>query len=431
MFIQGQVQRLKGIYQEYPGHFWTLIGARFIDALGGALLFPFFTLYITSKFGVGMTQVGILFGVFTVSSIFGSTIGGALADRFGRKAMVIFGLIASATSALVMGFANSFQVFIGGALFVGLFASVGGPAGGAMIADLLPEEKRAQGYGVLRVMHNLAVTIGPAIGGFLATRSYLLLFIIDAVASLITALIVFVRIPETKPEATKEKPVETMSQTMRGYGKVVQDRRYMIFLLAHMLMAVVYMQMNGTLAVYLRDFHRVPAQGFGYILTLNAGMVVLFQFAITRKIEGRPPFLMMTLGTLLYVVGFSMYGFVSVYALFLVAMAIITMGEMLTAPVGQALAAQMAPDDMRGRYMAFYGFSWSLPNAVGFYLAGLILDNYDPRILWYAAGLVGLIATASFLAMHLQKQREDRVQARLPRLAKDELGAKVSMASET
>lgn len=413
MPIVERLDSVRSMYQEYPRHFWSLVGARFIDSLGGALLFPFFTLYITSKFGVGMTQVGILFGIFTLANIIGSTVGGALADRFGRRGLVILGLVLSAGITLMMGLIDDVNLFFGAALVVGAFANIGGPAAQAMVADILPEEKRAQGFGIFRVMHNLAVTIGPAIGGFIASRSYLALFVIDAIASVITAGLVYRLIPETKPERAPDAPPESTMQTFSGYFKVLRDSRYMIFLFASMLMVLVYIQMNGTLAVYLRDFHGVPEQGFGSILSLNAGMVVLFQFAITRRMEGKPPFLMMTLGTLLYAIGFSMYGFAGAFGLFMVAMVVITIGEMVTVPIGQALVARMAPDAMRARYMAFYGFSWMIPNALGFYLAGLIIDNLDPRWVWYACGLVGLLAGGIFFTMHVHERTtaEDAVPA--------------------
>ncbi|MEE8122410.1 MAG: MFS transporter, partial [Anaerolineales bacterium] len=135
-------------------------------------------------------------------------------------------------------------------------------------------------------------------------------------------------------------------------------------------------------------------------------MVVLFQFPITRVIEKLPPMRMMALGSALYAVGFAMYGFVSTYTLFLLAMGIITIGEMLVAPVGQALIARFAPEDMRGRYMAIAGFSYGIPYAVGPLFAGLILDNADPRLLWWAAGIVGMMAVSMFLWLHRKLQAE-------------------------
>jgi len=394
------IRKIQKIYNEYPRNFWVVIGALFIDRLGGALVFPFIALFITAKFEVGMTEVGQLFAVFAIASVFGSMVGGAFTDKFGHKSVIIFGLVASALSALGFGIAEDLNVIYFVGMVIGLFANVGGPAQQAMIADLLTEEKRAEGFGLLRIFANLAVTIGPAIGGILATYSYLWLFLIDAIASIITALIVLFAIPETKPEAPSDKPSESILQTLGGYFKVARDSLFMAFILASMLMISVYMQMNTTLPVYLRDVHSIPGQGYGYIISLNAGMVVLFQFWITRRIKHVPPMIVMALGTLLYAIGFSMYGFVSGYALFMLAMVIITVGEMFVVPVGQALVANFAPEDMRGRYMAMYGFSWTIPMAFGPWAAGLIMDNYNPDWVWYACGVISMLAIASYLFLH-------------------------------
>lgn len=400
-FVRRERNRLRIIYDDYPRQFWVLVLGTFVDRIGGALLWPFFTLYITRKFGVGMTQVGVMFGLFSLSSIVGSTLGGALTDYLGRKSMLIFGLVASASASLVMGVVDSLDLFMAAAIFVGLLADVGGPAQQAMVADLLPEDQRAQGFGILRVVANLAVTIGPAIGGLLAARSYLILFVCDAITSLITAGIALLVIRETKPMSrSQEESRPGIWQTFRGYGAVAHDVTYMIYLGACTLMVIVYMQMNTTLSVYLRDTHGVPVQGFGYILSLNAAMVVLFQFYVTQRLRGQPPLRLMTVGTILYAIGFSMYGFVWSYSAFLLAMVIITIGEMVVVPVSQAFVAQLAPEDMRGRYMAFFGFSWIIPGMVGPLLAGLIMDNTDPRWVWYAAGMLGLVAAAVFAALH-------------------------------
>jgi len=157
--------------------------------------------------------------------------------------------------------------------------------------------------------------------------------------------------------------------------------------------------------VYLRDIHGVTEQYYGYILSLNALMVVLFQFPITRWISKYRPLVVMAVGTLFYAIGFAMYGFVSLYVLFLVAIAIITIGEMLVSPVGQALVAQFAPEDMRGRYMAVYGFSWVIPTAIGPLLAGLIMDNVDPHWVWYSAGILGILAAGAYYLLELRVTR--------------------------
>jgi len=406
-----QLEKARGVYNEYPRTFWTLVAITFIDRVGGAMIFPFFALYLTKKFGVGMPEVGVLFAVFSLSGFISSTIGGALTARMGRKGIMIFSLIASSFSAVAMGLVGSFSAFFVLALTVGILSDVAGPAQNAMVADILPEKQRAQGYGIIRVAFNLSVTIGPVIGGLLATRSYLSLFIADAIISLITATLVWRFMPETKPVAQEDAPQESMAGTFGGYFRVLRDLPFVMFIGACMLMTLVYLNLNTTLGVFLRDVHGIPESGYGYIISLNAAMVVLFQFWITRRIEKLPAMLMMAFGTALYAIGFAMYGFVSTYFMFMVAMVIITIGEMVVAPVGQALVAKFAPEEMRGRYMAVFGFSWGIPFAFGPYLAGQILDNYDPRILWYAAGIIGTLAVMGFLGLHRHiEAREDSSQ---------------------
>lgn len=390
----------KNTYNEYPRNFWVLVSAAFVDRVGGTLIFPFFALYITQKFDVGMTQAGVLIGIFSFSGLIGNMLGGALTDRFGRKIMVLFGLVFSAISSVSMGLVNDLSVFYVLAVVVGLLSDIAGPAWQAMVADILPEEKRADGFGVMRVVANMAWIVGPTIGGFMAARSYMLLFVMDAVASLITAAIVYRFIPETKPEVAEAK-AESILGTFAGYGKVFADRLFIAYILVSMLMLVVYIQMYNTLSVYLRDVHGVSPQGYGFVLTMSAVTVILFQFWVTRRVKKYPPMLMMALGSAFYLVGFSMYGFVTAYALFIAAMVLITVGEMIVMPVGQALAANFAPADKRGRYMALFSLAWALPATFGPALAGIIMDNYNPNWVWYVAGIISALAISGFLWLHL------------------------------
>ncbi|NDJ75580.1 MAG: MFS transporter [Chloroflexi bacterium] len=402
MNLRKRRQKIRAIYEEYPQQFWLLVGVTFIDMVGNALIFPFFALFITDRFDVGMAQVGIIFAIFAGSGLVGSTVGGALADKMGRKAIVLFALVMSALGNLVIVTITNFQVFYLIGALLGMLGSIGGPARQAMVADLLPEEKRAEGFGIFRISFNLAVVFGPLIGGLLAGISYTLIFIVDAITSIVTATILFFVLKETRPEAAEENAGESLVQTFRGYGQVLRDMPFMTFVLLGMLVHLVYVQMNTTLPVYLRDMHGVPPQGYGIILSMNAAMVVFFQLGFTRHLRqrGYPYMLVLAAGSFLYAIGFGMYGFVSVFVLFMVAMVIITIGEMLVVPVGQAVAAGFARDNMRGRYMAIFGFTFSISTGLGTFLAGLIMDNADPNWVWYLGGILAAFSALSYAWLH-------------------------------
>ncbi len=401
---------IRAIYHDFPQRFWTVAAVSFIDKVGGKILFPFFALYITQQFNVGMTQAGIVLGIFAVSSMLGGMIGGALTDRWGRRRLIIAGLIFSAVSTLALGLVRELALLYPLAFVIGLLADLAGPAHQAMVADILPEEKRQEGFGVLRVVANLSWIVGPSITGFIVGHSFRALFVIDAIISCIVAALFFLFIPETKPAAQADETPESLLATFRGYGRALGDMAFMAYILGLSLLGVVYIQMYNSLSVFLRDQHGVSPQGYGFLLTASAITVIFVQFWTSRRIKSLPPFLLMVAGSLFYLVGFGMYGFVASYALFVTAIVVVTLGEMIVMPTSAALAAGFAPEAMRGRYMAIFGLTFGLPAAVGPAAAGIILDNYDPNWLWYFGALLCGLAALSFYLLHLRLGRRSQFQ---------------------
>lgn len=402
------LKKIKQRYNTYPNSFKILTFATFIDGLGGFLLYPFFSLYLTARFGVGMTEVGYLFSIFSIGSIVGGIAGGALADKYGRRIILLLGLVISGIGSILMGMVNNIFNFFILAGFLGFFGNIGGPARQSMVVDLFPTEKQGGGFGVLRVAMNLSATIGPILGGMLATQSYLLLFVADALSSIITAIIVYIYIPETKPEKLDDQPVESMMKTLGGYKEVFKDWVFMLFSLISIIMVLVYLQMNSTLSVFLRDVHGFSEQSFGFLLSTNAALVVLFQFPIAKKVTLYKPMRMMAFGCIFYLIGFGMYGFISDIYLFFVAMILITIGEMIVSPVSQTSVGYLAPEDKRGRYMAMFGFTWAIPNTFGVILAGLVMDYIGPKWVWYFAAILSFISMIGFWFLH--KPMKERLE---------------------
>jgi MFS family permease len=403
-------EKLKNTYDQFPRTYWVVVSTHFIDVIGNTLLNPFFALYVTQKFHVGMTQAGIILATNSVAGIIGSTIGGAMADRYGRRGIILFGLVVSALSGLTLGFVNKFYLFYGLSVFVGLLGSVANPAHQAMVADLLPADKRSEGFGILRVVSNFAWIIGPTIGGFLASFNFLYLFLSDAVISIITALLVFRLLPETKPQPKEKRETESFMQSLQGYSQAFTDHSFLAFILASILMIIVYQQMYSSLSVFLRDVHHVDPQFYGLIMSSSAVTVVMFQISVSRFIKRYPPFLMMATATFFYMIGFTMYGFVATLPLFIVAMIIITIGEMVGMPTSNSLAAAFAPEDKRARYMAVFGLTWAVPSMIGPWTAGLVMDNYNPNYVWYIGGVLCVVAIMAFFFLHVRLGSQSKFQ---------------------
>jgi MFS family permease len=390
-------------YNDFPPLFWIIVTTLFIDSIGSTLLFPFFALYITEKFGVGMTQAGILIGMSSLFGILGSMIGGALTDRFGRRMLILFGLVFSALSSLSFGLATNINILYLLIVFVGILSRLAGPAQDAMMADILPESKRQEGFGITRVVFNLAWIFGTAIGGLISTRSFLALFVTDAVISSLVAVILYFKLPETQPEQHKHaKQSEPLLKTVADYRIVLKDFAYVSFIFTGILSLLVYQQQYSAFPVYLRDVRGISSQVYGVMLSIAGLEVVLLQFWVSRVIRKYPPFRMMTLGTLFFMIGFTMIGFVQGAPLFLLAVILITVGEMITFPTNRVIAAGFAPADMRGRYMAIYDLGWTLPATIGPAAAGLILDYYNPNLLWYVGGIMCAVSALGFYALHVK-----------------------------
>ena len=146
-------------------------------------------------------------------------VGGALTDRFGRRRLILFGLVFSALSSLSLGLANTLAILYPLVVVIGFLSNIAGPAYDAMMADLLPEKQRSEGFGILRVADNLAWIIGPTVGGLVAARSFFMLFVIDSVLSCIMAVIFYKLIPETKPAAAgRKKPRNRLADRSPATG---------------------------------------------------------------------------------------------------------------------------------------------------------------------------------------------------------------------
>jgi predicted MFS family arabinose efflux permease len=349
-----------------------------------------------------MTQAGVLLGMSSLFGLIGSVIGGALTDKFGRRRLILFGLTFSALSSLSFGLAWDIKILYFLIIIVGLLSRISYPAHDAMLADILPESKRQEGFGYTRVAINFAWIFGTALGGLIAARSFLALFVMDAILSTLVAIILYLYLPETQPQhQDQEKKPEPFLKTVAGYREVLRDMPYMVFTLAGIISLLVYQQEYSSLSVYLRDIHHISSQDYGVMLAVAGLEVVLFQIWISRAIKKYSPFVMMTFGTLFFIAGFTMIGFVRGVPLFLLSIVVITIGEMITVPTNRVIGVNFAPVEMRGRYMAVYDLGWTIPAMVGPAAAGLILDHYNPNLLWYLGGILCTVSAIVFYALHL------------------------------
>jgi MFS family permease len=278
----------------------------------------------------------------------------------------------------------------------GLFSPLLRVGANAMVADMVGADQRASAYALMRMGANFGVAIGPAVGGFVTGVSYSLAFYIAALAQLIVGflLISFVRETVPKTEHENDRSIDG------GFGPIFRDRRFLAFCGVYTLAGLAYSILMVLLPVYANEQFNVPESEYGFIMATNAAMVVTLQFLITRVTERYHHLPVLAVGSLFYAFGVGSVALGSSFTAFLLSMIVLTVGEMIMIPTSTALTANLAPPDMRGRYMSMYGLTWGIAVGVGPVFGGLLNDKLAPVITWYGGMAAGLMAALGFVLLH-------------------------------
>ncbi|MCU1347857.1 MAG: major facilitator superfamily 1, partial [Acidobacteria bacterium] len=257
------------------------------------------------------------------------------------------------------------------------------PAAHALIGDLVPAERRVAAFGMYRFAINLGFTAGPATAGFLADRSFLYLFVGDALTSIGYGIIAILFLPHGLRTYQKH---ERSGDALRV---VLRDRPFLLFLAGSICLATVDFQIPSTVALHVK-LAGFPNSTYGALISLNGLLIVLFELAITAFIQRFPPRPVITAGYLLVGIGVALTG-VSYSVPALAATVVIwTLGEMISSPAAAAYASLLAPEKYRGRYMGIWVMTWAVGMVAGPALGTLILER-NPAFLWSSIGLLGVV----------------------------------------
>ncbi len=390
------VSRVKRTLAEYPFQFWILFCGRLVGSAGGSLVWPFLAVYLRQRLNIPLTTVGVLFAISSGVGLFSQAVWGPVVDRFGRKPAMVAGLLNEVFIMLGFALLGSLEAYAVLIALSGLIEPASRIGSDAMIADLIEEEKRAGAYALLRMASNVGVAIGPAVGGFLAATSYLLSFSAAAVTASVVLVLVIFLVKETKPELPE---MEEVHRPAGGYGRIFRDFYFLAFCGASALLWTAYMPFMELLPVYMKEGFGIPESGFGLIMTTNALMVVFFQFAVTRITEKYPETYVMAAGAFWTGLGALVAALSNSFWLFLLAMIVMTVGELIWAPTSIAFVAKVAPIDMRGRYMGVFGVVGCIAWGAGPIMMGYVYDNVAPVAIWQLALGLGLASTLAFTFM--------------------------------
>jgi MFS family permease len=324
--------------------------------------------------------------MYGVGAIGASLTGGWLADHMGRRNSIVLSMVLSAITMMIFSQVTGYAVLVVLSVLAGFCAEMYRPAASALIADITTPAQRVTAYAVYRLAINLGFAIGPAVGGFVAHKSFFYLFVGDAVTSLIYAGIAIAMLPNR----VVEHHVDPAARS--AFRVIMHDTGFLFFLGATLMGSMVFMQHVAAYPLQLKAYG-YSSGTFGLMLSLNGALICLTELPLTTYTRRHPTRAVMSIGFLVFGSGFVLTGFVSTIPLLATAAVLWTIGEMLYFPNSAAHVANSAPSHMRGRYQGAWGIAWGTGAVIGPML-GTRLWEWHARALWLACGAACVIGCA-------------------------------------
>jgi MFS family permease len=382
-----------------PRAFWVLFVGTFINRFG-TFVWPFLTIYLTRQ-GYSLGAVGWTVSAFGLGAFAGSTLGGWMSDHIGRRNTIVLGTFASAVFVMLLYAATTLPAIIICTALTGLAVGTYHPAASALLADLVPPEKRVRAYAAFRLAANAGFAFGVAIGGVLANYSLFWLFAGDALTTALYGVLALACLPHGLRAQTAGAP---WGDALRALSR---DRAYQALWLAAFCSALIFAQFGSTYSLHitrlglsldLAGWRLAPETVYGLLVGWNGVLIVLAELPLTSWTLRFEPRRVMAFGYALLGIGFGLNALAHSVVAFWFAMTIFTVGEMISAPTTSAYVAKLAPERLRGRYMGALGLAWNGAGIAG-PLLGFRLFSIDPLLVWLGCTLLGVAAATVILAL--------------------------------
>jgi len=365
-----------------PAPAWILFGGTFVNRFG-TFVVPFLVLYVT-RLGYSASRAGLTLAAYGSGHLIASLAGGHLADRAGRRNTIAISMFFSATAMMALSQAHSYYAIMTLATIAGFAAELYRPAASALIGDLVKPEQRITAFAMYRFAVNLGWAAGPATAGFLADRSFLLLFVGDAVTSIGYGFIALAFLPHGLRHAGHG---ERFSEAFRVAAR---DKRFMLFLAASVLVTTADFQTGSTFPLWVERCGH-SSSTYGLLLSINGVLIILLELAMTSWTSRHPPQRMIALGYLLSGLGIAATGLAHSVPALAATVCIWTLGEMIASPVTGAYVTHLAPERYRGRYNGLWVLSWALGLVIGPSL-GTLTYQYSPPLLWSSCAVIAVLS---------------------------------------
>lgn len=379
--------RFRDTLRQLPPTVWVISLGILVNRIGNFLP-VFMVLYLTSRnFSPG--AAGLVLGAAGLGNVLGNALGGALADRLGRRWTIVVSMVCTAGLTAAIPLFDTLPLLVAMAFLTGTAAQLYRPAAAAVLVDAsATDQQRLAAFAVFRFAINIGAAIGAVTGGFLATVSYVGLFLGNAVACLLFAVVAAALLRDAPRAGAGDGEEPTGPQP--SYRQALADRRLLRFLLMAVIAEFIYIQSTVGLPLHVSAVGMSPA-AFGLLMGLNGLLVLLFELPITSAVSRRRPEPVLALGNLATGVGLALTGVAHDMHWLVATVLLWTFGEMLYASVAAAHLGGLAPPALVGRYQGLYGAAITFGTGVGPLIGGLVY-SYDEWALWAVCAVGGVVS---------------------------------------
>ena len=344
------------------------------------------------------TQVGLVLGCFGLGSVCGSWLGGWLTDKLGNFKVQAVSLLLTVPLFLALPYFRSFEGLALMIFVLTLIADTFRPANSVAVARYAKPENLTKAYSLNRMAVNLGFSIGPALGGLLATISYNWIFYGNAIAAFFAA-IVFVyffknRIPRNSLKTRDAK--ETLADAKPDRNAYL-DPPFIIFNIFCCLFSMAFFQLLSTIPLYYKEDQGMSEAAIGLLLGFSGFCIVVFEMILVHGVEKRfTPRQVMIYGTAIAGLAYMMLTQSHGVAWLYLSMFILSIGEMLTLPFTATISASRASLNTQGAYMGFNSLAFAAANIFSPYLGTYVAEHYGYQTLWFATAAVLLVTSLGF-----------------------------------
>lgn len=391
------VELYKDAYRGLSRETWFLALVILINR-SGTMVVPFMTMYATQKLHYTIAEAGIIMALFGAGSIAGAYIGGRVTDAVGFYKVQVFALLGGGVMFIIVGYLQHYWILCAGTFMLSMINESFRPANSTAIAWYSKPENRTRSYSLNRLAINLGWAFGGALGGFLASYNYHLLFWVDGLTNISAAILLLFVLPVP---ANFRATLEHNKKHAEAGNSAYKDKQYLFFIFLTVLFAFCFFQMFTILPVYLKLHRGLSEKLIGVLMAINGLLIAFIEMVIVYKLEAKAqPLRFIKYGVWLVGASFGVYNlFEGQFGLALISIIIITVGEMLSMPFMNSYWISRSSDYNRGQYAALYTMGWGTAQIAAPSVGGFIAGHYSYNLLWWIVFFITIIAGFGYIRL--------------------------------